>query len=188
MGKWSTLVVSRSAPSSRVVAGISHPLHAASPGTPPTSRGEIAIPTPSPRFARYSPDFAGTDRYPRPLPRLRRVRTRLRGGEKPPTTLHPLPWRVKIARKGAARRSPTPRRRRMTPAEARERIRARADLNAFISLTDEEGDGPIVAVKDLVDVRGTVTTAGGSLLPGAPAEQDAPLVRRMREFGCVVIG
>ena len=76
----------------------------------------------------------------------------------------------------------------MTPAEARERIRARADLNAFISLTDEEGDGPIVAVKDLVDVRGTVTTAGGSFLPGAPAEQDAPLVRRMREFGCVVIG
>lgn len=76
----------------------------------------------------------------------------------------------------------------MTPAEARERIRARADLNAFISLTDEEGDGPIVAVKDLVDVRGTVTTAGGSFLPSAPAEQDAPLVRRMREFGCVVIG
>jgi Asp-tRNA(Asn)/Glu-tRNA(Gln) amidotransferase A subunit family amidase len=76
----------------------------------------------------------------------------------------------------------------MTPAEARERIRARADLNAFISLTDEEGDGPIVAVKDLVDVRGTVTTAGGSFLPNAPAEQDAPLVRRMREFGCVVIG
>src|SRR5215831_198971 len=76
----------------------------------------------------------------------------------------------------------------MTPAEARERIRLRADLNAFISLTEEEGAGPVVAVKDLVDVRGTVTTAGGSFLPNAPAEQDAPLVRRMREFGCVVIG
>src|SRR5499427_1247138 len=76
----------------------------------------------------------------------------------------------------------------MTPAEARERIRARADLNAFISLTEEEGDGPIVAVKDLVNVRGTTTTAGGSFVPSAPAEQDAPLVRRMREFGCVVIG
>src|SRR5215813_9316620 len=76
----------------------------------------------------------------------------------------------------------------MTPSEARERIRAHADLNAFISLTDEEGDGPVVAVKDLVDVRGTVTTAGASFLPNSPAERDAPLVRRMREFGCVVIG
>src|SRR5215470_7347793 len=76
----------------------------------------------------------------------------------------------------------------MTPAEARERIRAHADLNAFISLTVEEGDGPIVAIKDLVDVRGMITTAGGSFVPSAPADQDAPLVRRMREFGCVVIG
>src|SRR5215469_5813243 len=76
----------------------------------------------------------------------------------------------------------------MTSADARERIRAHADLNAFISLTDEEGDGPIVAIKDLVDVRGTITTAGGSFVPSAPADQDAPLVRRMREFGCVVIG
>jgi Asp-tRNA(Asn)/Glu-tRNA(Gln) amidotransferase A subunit family amidase len=76
----------------------------------------------------------------------------------------------------------------VTPAEARERIRAHADLNAFISLTDEEGDGPIVAVKDLVDVRGTVTTGGGSFAPQVPAERDAPVIRRMREFGCVVIG
>jgi len=76
----------------------------------------------------------------------------------------------------------------MTPSEARERIRTHADLNAFISLTDEEGDGPVVAVKDLVDVRGTVTTAGASFLTNSPAERDAPLVRRMREFGCVVIG
>jgi len=76
----------------------------------------------------------------------------------------------------------------MTPAEARGRIRSRADLNAFISLSDEEGDGPLVAVKDLVDVRGMVTTAGASFPPNGPAERDAPLVRRMREFGCVVIG
>src|SRR5262249_33201139 len=74
----------------------------------------------------------------------------------------------------------------MTPSEARERIRAHADLNAFISLTDEEGDGPVVAVKDLVDVRGTVTTAGASFLPNSPAERDAPLVRRLRECGCAV--
>lgn len=76
----------------------------------------------------------------------------------------------------------------MTPAEARDRIRASADLNAFISLTDEEGDGPVVGVKDVVDVRGTVTTGGGTLLPSTPASDDAVVVRRMREFGCVVVG
>lgn len=76
----------------------------------------------------------------------------------------------------------------MTPADARERIRSSHELNAFISLTDEDGAGPVVAVKDLVDVRGTVTTAGGVLLPATPAERDAPVIRRMREFGCVVVG
>lgn len=76
----------------------------------------------------------------------------------------------------------------MTPADARERIRGSQELNAFISLTDEDGDGPVVAVKDLVDVRGTVTTAGSVLLPDTPAEQDAPVIRRMRTFGCVVVG
>lgn len=76
----------------------------------------------------------------------------------------------------------------MTVIEARERIRARQNLNAFISLTEESGAGPVVAVKDLVDVRGTVTTAGSVLLPATPAAEDAPVVRRMREFGCVVIG
>jgi Asp-tRNA(Asn)/Glu-tRNA(Gln) amidotransferase A subunit family amidase len=76
----------------------------------------------------------------------------------------------------------------LTPAQARERIRSRADLNAFISLTDEEGGGPVVAVKDLVDVRGTVTTGGGTVLPGKAATEDAPVIRRMRESGCVVVG
>jgi len=76
----------------------------------------------------------------------------------------------------------------VTPAEARERIRRRSDLNAFISLTEEEGTGPVVGVKDLVDVRGTVTTAGSRLLPEVPAERDAPVIARMRRFGCVVVG
>jgi aspartyl-tRNA(Asn)/glutamyl-tRNA(Gln) amidotransferase subunit A len=76
----------------------------------------------------------------------------------------------------------------MTPAEARERIRACADLNAFISLTDEDGDGPVVGVKDLIDVRGTVTTGGGLLLPATPARRDAPVIRRLRGHGCVMIG
>lgn len=76
----------------------------------------------------------------------------------------------------------------MTPAEARERIRACADLHAFISLTDEDGEGPIVAVKDLIDVRGTVTTGGGLLLPDTPARRDAAVIRRLRAHGCVMIG
>ena len=76
----------------------------------------------------------------------------------------------------------------MKVEDARRRIEERRDLNAFISLTIESGDGPVVAVKDLVDVRGTVTTAGGVLLPEEPAEADAPLVGEIRRHGCVVIG
>jgi aspartyl-tRNA(Asn)/glutamyl-tRNA(Gln) amidotransferase subunit A len=76
----------------------------------------------------------------------------------------------------------------VTPEEARERIRRRSDLNAFISLTKEDGEGPVVAVKDLVDVRGSVTTAGSVILPSIPAQEDARVIRRMREFGCVVVG
>jgi aspartyl-tRNA(Asn)/glutamyl-tRNA(Gln) amidotransferase subunit A len=72
--------------------------------------------------------------------------------------------------------------------EARKRIAARPELNAFISLTEETGDGPVVAVKDLVDVRGTVTTAGSVLLPNEPAETDAVLVGELRRHGCVVVG
>ena len=51
--------------------------------------------------------------------------------------------------------------------EARARIEKRSDLHAFISVTDEAGEGPVVAVKDLVDVRGTVTTAGAIILPNS---------------------
>ena len=72
--------------------------------------------------------------------------------------------------------------------DARRRIEERRNLNAFISLTKETGDGPVVAVKDLVDVRGTVTTAGGVLLPDEPAETDAVLIGEIRRHGCVVVG
>ena len=71
---------------------------------------------------------------------------------------------------------------------ARQTIRERADLNAFISLTEETGDGPVVAVKDLVDVRGTVTTAGGVLLPAEPDTVDAPMIGELRRYGCVMVG
>jgi aspartyl-tRNA(Asn)/glutamyl-tRNA(Gln) amidotransferase subunit A len=70
----------------------------------------------------------------------------------------------------------------------RRRIRRHEDLNAFISLTDESGEGPAVAVKDLIDVRGTVTTAGGKLLPEVPAPDDAPVIKRLRGHGGFVIG
>ena len=72
--------------------------------------------------------------------------------------------------------------------EARKRIRERSDLNAFISLSSEQGEGIVVAVKDLVDVAGMVTTAGGVILPDIPAREDAPLIRRIRREGCVIAG
>jgi len=71
---------------------------------------------------------------------------------------------------------------------ARQRILERADLNAFISVSSEEGSGTVVAVKDLVDVAGMVTTAGGVILPREPAAKDAPVVQRLRNEGCVVVG
>jgi Asp-tRNA(Asn)/Glu-tRNA(Gln) amidotransferase A subunit family amidase len=76
----------------------------------------------------------------------------------------------------------------MELAVARKRILERADLNAFISVSSEEGDGSVVAVKDLVDVAGMVTTAGGVILPREPAVEDAPVVRRLRNEGCVIVG
>lgn len=76
----------------------------------------------------------------------------------------------------------------MKLSQARERIQKRADLHAFISISSEEGEGIVVAVKDLVDVAGMVTTAGSVILPDTPAAQDAPVVRRIRGEGCVIVG
>lgn len=50
------------------------------------------------------------------------------------------------------------------------------------------GRGPIVAVKDNIDVRGMPTTAGGRHLPSAPRPRDADCVRRLRAAACVLIG
>jgi aspartyl-tRNA(Asn)/glutamyl-tRNA(Gln) amidotransferase subunit A len=72
--------------------------------------------------------------------------------------------------------------------QARKRIRERSDLHAFISVSAETGLGTVVAVKDLVDVEGMVTTAGGVILPDIPAREDAPVIRRIRRGGCVVVG
>jgi len=71
---------------------------------------------------------------------------------------------------------------------ARRRILERADLNAFISVSSEAGSGIVVAVKDLVDVAGMGTTGGGIILPREPAVDDAPVIRRLRQEGCVMVG
>lgn len=62
------------------------------------------------------------------------------------------------------------------------------ELNAFISRSAEAGRGEAVAVKDLIDVRGMVTTAGAIILPDTPATDDAPVVARLRRAGCVIVG
>jgi aspartyl-tRNA(Asn)/glutamyl-tRNA(Gln) amidotransferase subunit A len=72
--------------------------------------------------------------------------------------------------------------------DARQRIAEQADLHAFISISKEDGVGTVVAVKDLVDVAGMATTAGGVILPNEAAERDAPVVERIRREGCVIVG
>src|SRR6202162_644642 len=72
--------------------------------------------------------------------------------------------------------------------DARARAEELKDLNLFIAMTNEDGDGEVVAVKDLVDVRGTPTTGDGRLLPPEPKSEDAPLIRNLRSHGCVMIG
>ncbi len=72
--------------------------------------------------------------------------------------------------------------------EARRQIEERAHLRAFISTSTEEGAGTVVAVKDLVDVAGMVTTAGAIILPDVPAAHDAPIVQKIRRAGCVIVG
>jgi Asp-tRNA(Asn)/Glu-tRNA(Gln) amidotransferase A subunit family amidase len=72
--------------------------------------------------------------------------------------------------------------------DARARIAERSELHAFVTVSSETGDGIVVAVKDLVDVRGMATTAGSIILPSTPAAEDAPVIRRIRHAGCVVVG
>jgi aspartyl-tRNA(Asn)/glutamyl-tRNA(Gln) amidotransferase subunit A len=72
--------------------------------------------------------------------------------------------------------------------EARKRIHEKEALNAFISISTEAKSGTVVAVKDLVDVAGMVTTGGGVILPNTPAADDASVVKRIRQEGCVVVG
>lgn len=76
----------------------------------------------------------------------------------------------------------------MRLADARRRIDESGELNAFICLTVETEGEPVVAVKDLVDVRGVPTTGGGVILPNEPARRDARAVALARAAGCAVVG
>jgi aspartyl-tRNA(Asn)/glutamyl-tRNA(Gln) amidotransferase subunit A len=91
--------------------------------------------------------------------------------------------------------------------EALTRAESRPELNAFTLLMPESAladaqradreiasgryRGPLhgipITVKDLVDVAGTPTTAG-SRVPAATAAGDAPVVRRLRVAGAIIIG
>lgn len=55
-----------------------------------------------------------------------------------------------------------------------------------------EARGPLhgipFALKDIIDIEGKVTTAGGVLLPDEPAAEDAEVTRRLREAGVVFLG
>jgi aspartyl-tRNA(Asn)/glutamyl-tRNA(Gln) amidotransferase subunit A len=82
----------------------------------------------------------------------------------------------------------------MNPKEALARIRRYDDrLKAFVqvfdpSLAGEDGDGPVVAVKDLIDVAG-VPTGGGARVPVDPAPaRHARVVERLLQAGWSVVG
>lgn len=89
-----------------------------------------------------------------------------------------------------------------------DRVAARSDLNAFVTVQPEqvlaeaaavdarlgrgEDPGPLagvpVGVKDLLQVRGYPFTCGTRALPGDPAMEDAEAVARLRAAGAVVLG
>lgn len=89
-----------------------------------------------------------------------------------------------------------------------QRIEAGRSLNAFIIVMADEARasarradeelaagvdrGPLhgvpISVKDLIDVRGTVTTAASRVREARTAEADAPAIARLRQAGAVLIG
>ncbi len=64
-----------------------------------------------------------------------------------------------------------------------------ADARAKAGISLGPLDGAIVSIKDLFDVAGEVTRAGSKLVAeeGKPAAEDAPIVRRLRSAGCVIV-
>ena len=64
-----------------------------------------------------------------------------------------------------------------------------ADARAKAGISLGPLDGTIVSIKDLFDVAGEVTRAGSKVLAdeGRPAALDAPVVRRLRAAGAVIV-
>ncbi len=64
-----------------------------------------------------------------------------------------------------------------------------ADARARAGITLGPLDGAIVTIKDLYDVAGEVTRAGSRVIAeeGSPAAEDAPIVRRLRAAGAVIV-
>ena len=78
----------------------------------------------------------------------------------------------------------------LTVYRERARIEAQAaDARAKAGISLGPLDGAIVSIKDLFDVAGEVTRAGSPVLAaeGKPAERDAPVVRRLRQAGAVIV-
>ena len=81
-----------------------------------------------------------------------------------------------------------------------ERIEAHSELNAYITVRAEEAlaeaeappRGPLygapVALKDVIDVAGTRTTAASAILRTHVADRDAVVVERLRAAGAIVLG
>jgi aspartyl-tRNA(Asn)/glutamyl-tRNA(Gln) amidotransferase subunit A len=63
-----------------------------------------------------------------------------------------------------------------------------ADARARAGISLGPMDGTIVSIKDLFDVAGEPTRAGSKILANAaPAKADAPIVRRLRAAGAVIV-
>jgi amidase len=63
-------------------------------------------------------------------------------------------------------------------------------VSTYITMLPPTGTGPRLAVKDLIDVRGTITTAGSLALAesAAPAQEDAPCMAGARAADAVIVG
>jgi aspartyl-tRNA(Asn)/glutamyl-tRNA(Gln) amidotransferase subunit A len=75
-------------------------------------------------------------------------------------------------------------------ADAARAAAAAADARARAGTSLGPLDGAIVSIKDLFDVAGEVTRAGSQVLAqeGKRAATDAPVVRRLRAAGAVIVG
>src|SRR5437588_6873152 len=63
-------------------------------------------------------------------------------------------------------------------------------MSTFITRLDTSGDGPRLAVKDIIDVAGVPTTAGSRALErkAQPATADAPCLAGARAAGARIVG